>query len=78
MASSDSEAAVDHPPETTSLLDHFAALQDPRQRVKVLYPLPEVLLLVLSAGVAHVEYAQDDRVAAEDAKPFQPDTDSRI
>ena len=34
------------------LLDHFAALPDPRQRAKVLYPLPEVLLLVLSATIA--------------------------
>ncbi len=42
---------MDHPPETTSLLDHFAALKDPRQLVKVLYPLPEVLLLVLCATI---------------------------
>src|SRR5208282_5011019 len=34
------------------LLDHFAALSDPRQRAKVLYPLPEILLLVLSATIA--------------------------
>jgi hypothetical protein len=43
----DSEAAMDHPPEATSLLRHFAALKDPRQRGKVLYPLPEILLLIL-------------------------------
>ena len=30
-----------------SLIDHFAALEDPRQSWKVLHPLPEVLLLVL-------------------------------
>jgi predicted transposase YbfD/YdcC len=42
---------MDRPPETTSLLDHFAALKDPRQLVKVLYPLPEVLLLVLCATI---------------------------
>ena len=35
-----------------SLLDHFAARSDPRQRTKVLYPLPEILLLVLSATLA--------------------------
>jgi hypothetical protein len=34
---------MDHPPDTTSLLYHFAALKDPRQRVKVIYPLPAVL-----------------------------------
>lgn len=35
-----------------SLLDHFAALSDPRQAWKVLYPLPEVLLLVLCGTLA--------------------------
>src|SRR6476469_6525530 len=34
------------------LLDHFAALRDPRQHAKVLHPLPEILLLVLSATIA--------------------------
>ena len=34
------------------LLDHFAALTDPRQHAKVLYPLPEILLLVLAAAIA--------------------------
>jgi hypothetical protein len=32
-----------------SLLDHFATLSDPRQHAKVLYPLSEIPLLVLSA-----------------------------
>ena len=42
-----------HGPATpTSLLDHFAALEDPRQRAKVLYPLPEILLLLLCASLA--------------------------
>ena len=36
-------------PVSVPLLDHFAALRDPRQHPKVLYPLPEILLLVLSA-----------------------------
>jgi len=35
-----------------SLLDHFSALDDPRQHWKVLYPLPEVLLLVLCGTMA--------------------------
>src|SRR6195952_5191330 len=34
------------------LLDHFAALSDPRQSAKVLYPLPEILLLVLASTIA--------------------------
>ncbi len=36
----------------TSLLDRFAAVEDPRQAAKVLYPLPEILLLLLSATLA--------------------------
>src|SRR5215207_3456447 len=38
-----------------SLLEHFSALEDPRQRWKVVYPLPEVLLLVLCATLAGAE-----------------------
>lgn len=38
-----------------SLLDHFSALEDPRQSWKVVYPLPEVLLLVLCATLAGAE-----------------------
>lgn len=38
-----------------SLIDHFAALDDPRQSWKVLFPLPEVLLLVLCATLAGAE-----------------------
>lgn len=34
------------------LLDHFSALEDPRQSWKVVYPLPEVLLVVLCATMA--------------------------
>jgi predicted transposase YbfD/YdcC len=39
-------------PVPVPLLDHFAALKDPRQNAKILYPLPELLLLVLSATLA--------------------------
>jgi hypothetical protein len=39
-------------PVRVPLLDHFAALSDPRQHAKVLYPLPEILLLVLAATIA--------------------------
>lgn len=35
-----------------SFLAHFSALKDPRQSAKVLYPLPEILLLLLSATIA--------------------------
>ena len=36
-------------PVNSSLLGHFSALKDPRQCAKVVYPLVEILLLVLSA-----------------------------
>jgi predicted transposase YbfD/YdcC len=39
-------------PVIVPLLDRFAALSDPRQSAKVLYPLSEILLLVLSATLA--------------------------
>jgi predicted transposase YbfD/YdcC len=44
-----------------SLLDHFSALKDPRQQAKVLYPLPEILLLLLCATLA----GADDLVEIE-------------
>jgi hypothetical protein len=39
-------------PAGISLLERFSALEDPRQTAKVLYPLPEILLLLLSATLA--------------------------
>jgi predicted transposase YbfD/YdcC len=35
-----------------SLIAHFSALEDPRQAWKVVYPLPEILLLALAATLA--------------------------
>lgn len=37
---------------TRNVLDHFSALEDPRQGWKVLYPLPEILLVVLCGVLA--------------------------
>ncbi len=42
-------------PAAPSLIDHSAALEDPRQSWKVLYSLPEVLLLVLCGRLAGAE-----------------------
>lgn len=39
-------------PKQQSLIEHFSALKDPRQASKVIYPLPEILLLVLGATMA--------------------------
>lgn len=38
-----------------SMLEHFSALKDPRQQWRVLYPLPEILLLVLCATLSGME-----------------------
>src|SRR4051794_28570842 len=43
---------MDRPATGPSLLDHFAASEDPRQQAEVLYPLPEILLLLLCATLA--------------------------
>ncbi|MDQ2861897.1 MAG: ISAs1 family transposase [Pseudomonadota bacterium] len=42
-------------PGCRSLLDHLSALKDPRQAWRVLYPLPEIMLLVLCATLAGME-----------------------
>ena len=42
-------------PCPASLLDHFCALRDPREGWRVLYLLPEVLLLVLCATLSGME-----------------------
>ena len=34
------------------VLQHFAALKDPRQQVKVMYPLEEIVLLLVCATIA--------------------------
>lgn len=39
----------------TSLLDHFSALEDPRQAWKIGYPLAEILLVVLCGTIAGAE-----------------------
>jgi hypothetical protein len=39
----------------TTFLDHFSALDDPRQAGKVVYPLAEILLLVLCGTIAGAE-----------------------
>ena len=42
-------------PRIPSLLDHFSALDDPRQSWRVVYPLPEILLLVLCATLTGMD-----------------------
>lgn len=42
-------------PSSRSILDHFSALRDHREQWRVLYPLREVLLLVLCATLSGME-----------------------
>ena len=40
---------------SVAILDHFSALSDPRQGWRVIYPLPEILLLVLCATLCGMD-----------------------
>jgi predicted transposase YbfD/YdcC len=40
---------------SVAMLDHFAALRDPREAWRVMYPLPEFLLVVLCATLSGME-----------------------
>jgi predicted transposase YbfD/YdcC len=41
--------------QSISLLDHFSALKDPREQWRVVYPLPEVVLLLLCGTLSGME-----------------------
>lgn len=58
------------PVRSTSLLDHFSALSDPRQRWRVVYPLPEILLLVLCATLSGMEDFVEIRLWGEERLDF--------
>jgi predicted transposase YbfD/YdcC len=53
-----------------SLIDHFSALEDPRQAWKVIYPLPEIMLLVLCATLAAAEDFVEIRRWGREKLPF--------
>lgn len=42
-------------PRLRTLLEHFAVIGDPRQSCKVMYPLREVILLVVCATIAVID-----------------------
>ena len=54
----------------SSLIERFAALADPRQTAKVLYPLPEILLLLLSATLAGADDFVEIELRGEENLPF--------
>jgi len=53
-----------------ALLDHFSVLDDPRQPGKVLYPLPEIMLLVLCATLSGAEDFVEVRVWGREKLTF--------
>ena len=55
---------------SVSLLDHFLVLQDPRQRWRVIYPLREILLLVLCATLSGMEDFVEIRLWGEQRLAF--------
>ena len=59
-----------HLPRSASVLAHFSALSDPRQRWRVLYPLPEILLLVLCATLSGMEDFVEIRLWGEQRLDF--------
>ncbi len=62
--------------QVVDFLEHFSALEDPRQRAKVLYPLDEVLLLclvgVLAGCESWVEIAKFGEKKLEFLRRFRP------
>ena len=55
---------------TLSILDHFSALSDPRQRWRVVYPLPEILLVVLCATLCGMEDFVETKLWGEERLDF--------
>src|SRR5690348_2853940 len=53
-----------------ALLAHFAALRDPRQAAKVLYPLPEIMLLLLCATLAGADDFVEISLWGREQLPF--------
>ncbi|MEL6060489.1 ISAs1 family transposase [Methylobacterium sp. DCY52] len=57
-------------PSPLSILDHFSALEDPRQHWRVVYPLPEILLLVLCATLSGMDDFVEIRLWGEQRLDF--------
>lgn len=62
--------------QSVEFLDHFSGLKDPRQKAKVLYPLAEVMLLVLCGVLAmaddFVEIARWGRMNLDFLRRWRP------
>lgn len=60
----------DQPPPSRAILDHFSVLSDPRQGWRVVYPLPEIMLLVLCATLCGMEDFVEIRLWGEERQEF--------
>ncbi|MBY5407111.1 ISAs1 family transposase [Rhizobium leguminosarum] len=58
------------PQASRAILEHFSALSDPRQSWRVVYPLPEILLLVLCATLCGMEDFVEIRLWGEERMDF--------
>jgi predicted transposase YbfD/YdcC len=63
-------AAVSPSSPSRAILDHFSSLRDPRQQWRVIYPLPEILLLVLCATLCGMEDFVETRLWGEQRLAF--------
>ena len=61
---------MSHSQPTRPLLDHFSALEDPRQSWRVVYPLPEILLLVLCATLSGMDDFVETKLWGEQRLDF--------
>lgn len=55
---------------SSAILDHFSALRDPRQLWRVVYPLPEILLLVLCATLCGMDDFVETKLWGEQRLDF--------
>lgn len=53
-----------------AILDHFSGLSDPRQSWRVIYPLPEIMLLVLCATLSGMEDFVEIRLWGDERMDF--------
>ena len=61
---------MDQRQASSALLDHFSALSDPREGWRVIYPLPEILLLVLCATLSGMDDFVEIRLWGEQRLDF--------
>lgn len=55
---------------SSAILDHFSAMSDPREGWRVIYPLPEILLLVLCATLSGMDDFVEIRLWGEQRLDF--------